>query len=375
MGPVRALAILGLAVAVSASPDGYTEGGVTPVSASPSPRPYRPRSPEDSIFGGSGAAGVSAGGYFPAAPDAGGRVISLGGGGRGGISSAGGEGMPYDFGWAVQEPDTGNDFTHEETSDGVQTSGQYRVNLPDGRVQLVIYTVRGDSGYQAEVTYEGEAQYPPTPAGQGYTGPAVSPGRQSYSGRASSSPSRYSAPSGSQQRYSSPSGDQQRYSNRPAFSASAAASRGYSNRGGRRYNAASSSQATNSLPSTQYGAAPSPRPSSPPPSTQYGAAPSPPPSSPAPSTQYGAAPSPRRSSPVPSTQYGAAPSTQYGAAPSNPGFNSGLSNQADSSVFGSRLTPLGGGVSYRGSDPTGESPRVEEAYGAPAAPSQEYGAV
>ncbi|XP_050726987.1 pro-resilin-like [Eriocheir sinensis] len=60
----------------------------------------------------------------------------------------------YEFGYEVNAPDYGNDFAHAERRDGDDTSGQYRVLLPDGRVQVVSYTVSGDSGYVAEVSYQ-----------------------------------------------------------------------------------------------------------------------------------------------------------------------------------------------------------------------------
>ncbi|CAL4098577.1 unnamed protein product [Meganyctiphanes norvegica] len=69
--------------------------------------------------------------------------------------------QPYEFGYGVVDDYTGNDFGHQESSDGDgSVYGQYHVQLPDGRKQIVKYTVDHYNGYQAEVSYEGYAQYP-----------------------------------------------------------------------------------------------------------------------------------------------------------------------------------------------------------------------
>lgn len=46
------------------------------------------------------------------------------------------EGMPYDFTWDVDDGDSGNFFSHVESSDGRTTQGEYQVLLPDGRTQV-----------------------------------------------------------------------------------------------------------------------------------------------------------------------------------------------------------------------------------------------
>ncbi|XP_063980607.1 probable serine/threonine-protein kinase clkA [Diachasmimorpha longicaudata] len=66
----------------------------------------------------------------------------------------------YDFGYAVKDSATGNDFGRRESSDGETVRGEYRVQLPDGRVQIVTYTADWRTGFHADVRYEGEATYP-----------------------------------------------------------------------------------------------------------------------------------------------------------------------------------------------------------------------
>ncbi|XP_066966786.1 cuticle protein 7-like [Macrobrachium rosenbergii] len=70
------------------------------------------------------------------------------------------KGMPFDFEYAVKDDYKGLDFGHNSNSDGKVVTGKYYVLLPDGRTQIVTYTADHYNGYQAEVTYEGEAKYP-----------------------------------------------------------------------------------------------------------------------------------------------------------------------------------------------------------------------
>ncbi|XP_064122596.1 pro-resilin-like [Macrobrachium nipponense] len=68
--------------------------------------------------------------------------------------------VKYNFNWAVDHDPSSNEFGHQEARDGDDTQGSYYVQLPDGRLQKVAFHVDGDDGYIAEVTYEGEAQFP-----------------------------------------------------------------------------------------------------------------------------------------------------------------------------------------------------------------------
>ena len=70
-----------------------------------------------------------------------------------------------------QDSYSGTDFAKKEVQDpaGVVT-GEYRVALPDGRIQIVTYTADHYNGYVADVRYEGAAVYPQGP-GYGH-GPA-----------------------------------------------------------------------------------------------------------------------------------------------------------------------------------------------------------
>ncbi len=66
----------------------------------------------------------------------------------------------YSYNWAVKDDYSGNNYGQAEERNGDKTTGSYYVALPDGRLQKVTYSVDAYGGYVADVTYEGEAQYP-----------------------------------------------------------------------------------------------------------------------------------------------------------------------------------------------------------------------
>ncbi|XP_068220894.1 uncharacterized protein [Palaemon carinicauda] len=74
----------------------------------------------------------------------------------------------YSFRYAVDDVESGNNYGHDETRDGDAIEGSYVIRLPDSRTQKVFYTVSKDSGYVADVSYEGEAKYPDKPTPKGY---------------------------------------------------------------------------------------------------------------------------------------------------------------------------------------------------------------
>merc|ERR1711981_434093 len=65
----------------------------------------------------------------------------------------------YNFQYGVSDSYSGAAFSHSEDRNNYDTKGEYCVNLPDGRVQIVTYSA-GPDGYVADVKYEGEAAYP-----------------------------------------------------------------------------------------------------------------------------------------------------------------------------------------------------------------------
>merc|ERR1711981_390962 len=80
--------------------------------------------------------------------------------------------QPYQYEYGVADQYTGTNFQSVENQNAEGTVvGSYRVNLPDGRVQTVTYTADHYGGFVADVSYEGEAQYPPEKEHKPYAPP------------------------------------------------------------------------------------------------------------------------------------------------------------------------------------------------------------
>lgn len=58
----------------------------------------------------------------------------------------------------MKDEETENEFSHKSDSDGTKVSGEYRINLSDGRTQIVTYYATDEEGFVADVKYEGEAR-------------------------------------------------------------------------------------------------------------------------------------------------------------------------------------------------------------------------
>ena len=72
-----------------------------------------------------------------------------------------GPAKPYSYAYEVVDPAGGNAYGHREASNGAGLiEGEYRVVLPDTRTQIVKYSVSAETGYVAEVTYEGTPVFP-----------------------------------------------------------------------------------------------------------------------------------------------------------------------------------------------------------------------
>ena len=85
------------------------------------------------------------------------------------------EPSPYTYSYAVADDYSKANFQAAESSDGAgNAEGSYSVALPDGRIQHVNYHANGYDGFIADVTYDGQAQYPEAVhAAPAYAAPVV----------------------------------------------------------------------------------------------------------------------------------------------------------------------------------------------------------
>merc|ERR1712055_349378 len=84
--------------------------------------------------------------------------------------------QPYAYEYGVADDYSKANFKKSETQDaGGNVAGSFTIALPDGRLQTTTYTADHVNGFVAEVSYSGEAVFPPAPAG-GYPVEAGNPG-------------------------------------------------------------------------------------------------------------------------------------------------------------------------------------------------------
>merc|ERR1711955_71719 len=70
--------------------------------------------------------------------------------------------QPYGYQYGVDDAETKASFQKSESKDNQgRVLGSFVIALPDGRIQTVKYTADPIQGFQAEVSYEGQAVYPP----------------------------------------------------------------------------------------------------------------------------------------------------------------------------------------------------------------------
>merc|ERR1712226_498169 len=86
--------------------------------------------------------------------------------------------QPYAYEYGVADDYSKSNFKKTESQGaGGNVAGSFTIALPDGRIQTTTYTADHTNGFIAEVTYSGEAVFPPAPAG-GYPGE----GKAAYGG-------------------------------------------------------------------------------------------------------------------------------------------------------------------------------------------------
>lgn len=74
----------------------------------------------------------------------------------------------YRFSYAVKDHGSGDDFSHTQRKQNGAVQGNYQVQLPDGRMQIVKYTADDVNGYRADVSYESKVPYPLQRQNQNY---------------------------------------------------------------------------------------------------------------------------------------------------------------------------------------------------------------